>query len=66
MGDRFVIEQGEDFDKEMTFDKFMDEIEKSEQDKNRIVESDGEGEYGRKISDRYRERPGNRTKYGRR
>lgn len=61
--DKFVIESPEDFDKELSFDKFMDEIVETEEDKKRIKESDGEGENGRKVADKYYERSNNSIRW---
>lgn len=38
MGDKYCIEGPEDFEKEMSFDKFMDEIVSTEDDKRRREE----------------------------
>ena len=65
MSGKFVIEGPEDFEKEIEFDKFMNEILGTETDKKRIEKSTGEGEFGRKVSNKYRETPGNSTRYGR-
>ena len=63
MANEFVIEQGEDFKKELKFDKFMDEIVETEADKKNLKESDGEGEFGKKIANLGKESPANRTRY---
>lgn len=65
MSGNFLIEKAEDFEKEMEFDKFMDEIVlKEEADKSVKMEEDDENS-NRKIIKKYTERPGNRTRFGR-
>ena len=63
MSGEFLIEAPEDFNKELDFDKFMDEILIQESNKKSIEESDGEGEHARKIIKESTERPGNSTRW---
>lgn len=61
-----VIEGPEDFKKELTFDKFMDEIVDTEKTKKTIKEETDEEEGdGRKILREYTERSNNRTRWSR-
>ena len=64
MRGEFLIEGPEDFQKELDFDKFMDEILITETHKKNIKESDGEGEHARKIIRENTERPNNSTRWG--
>lgn len=63
MNGEFLIEGPEDFKKELEFDKFMDEILITESNKRDVKESDGKGEYGRKIILESTERPVNSIRW---
>lgn len=58
------IEKPEDFKKEMSFDKFMDEILIKESAEVH-EETEEEESYGRKIARRSSERPVNSIRFGR-
>lgn len=63
MSGEFLIEGPEDFKKELEFDKFMDEILIRETIQKSGKESDGEGEYARKIIKESTERPNNNIRW---
>lgn len=55
-----VMEGPEDFEKKMNFDKFMNEIVKTEKDKKELVEEGNHRFLNRKVIDKYREKTSNR------
>ncbi len=61
----FLVEAPEDFQKEMNFDKFMDEIVLNE-NKKIVIEKEEEESGVRKIIKKSTQRPSNSIRYGKR